>query len=155
MSKPAEGGLLERDDVLSQLNDALRSAANGVGRLVLLSGEAGVGKTSVIQGFVSGLSGRERVLIGSCDPLTTPRPLGPLVDVAGHMGPLLKKALDQTLAGAEVHGLFGSVLADLNAPGRMSILVIEDAHWADEATLDLLRFLAYRTEHVPVLILVS
>src|SRR5882757_5233408 len=145
--------LLEREPILEQLHAAMRSTADGSGCFVLLSGEAGAGKTAVIERFVNALSNRERVLIGSCDYFTTPRPLGPLLDVAGGLGPAVERALDRTLAGSAVHELFGSVLTDLR--NRPTVLVVEDAHWADEATLDLLRFLASRIDHTPVLVVVT
>src|SRR5882757_812412 len=145
--------LLEREHVLQQLLAATMSAIDGAGRMVLVAGEAGAGKTSVVAEFVRSLANRQRVLIGSCDPLTTPRPLGPLLDIAGRLGPAVEQALHRTLAGSTVHELFSSVLTDLN--NRPTVLVIEDVHWADEATLDLLRFLAYRIDHTPVLVVMS
>ncbi len=73
--------LLERGTVLAELDQAQRGVARDGGRLVLLRGEAGVGKTTVIARFVAGLGQRARVLRGWCDPLTAPRPLGPLIDM--------------------------------------------------------------------------
>jgi len=147
--------LLERDHILADLSAALGSAGGGAGRLVLLSGEAGVGKTSVIRQFAALLAEhRVRVLIGACEPLITPRALGPLLDVAGSMGTSVDYALGRTLAGAGVHELFDSLLADL-AAHEATVLVFEDVHWADEATLDLLRFLARRVGRLPTLVVAT
>lgn len=70
--------LLEREDLLVQLDTVLNEVASGNGRLVFISGEAGIGKTSLVESFVANQKKRARVLWGSCDALFTPRPLGPL-----------------------------------------------------------------------------
>ena len=74
--------LLERDDALRALLRAHTEARRGTGRLVLISGEAGIGKTSLVRAFTEGLGSSTRVLVGRCDPLVMPRPLAPFVDVA-------------------------------------------------------------------------
>ncbi|MGH2562862.1 MAG: ATP-binding protein, partial [Thermomicrobiales bacterium] len=78
--------LLERTPYLRELDGLLREAAAGRGRLVLLGGEAGVGKTSLVRRFASEAHPTARVLAGACDPLSTPRPLGPLLDIAAAVG---------------------------------------------------------------------
>ncbi|MBO0870031.1 MAG: AAA family ATPase, partial [Micromonosporaceae bacterium] len=80
--------LLERGAVLAQLAAAAAAARAGQGGVVLLSGEAGVGKSSVVQRF-AGTLGPAGVLSGLCDPLSTPRPLGPLLDFAADLAPEL------------------------------------------------------------------
>ena len=91
--------LLERESVLTQLGELGQRAGRGAGQVVLLRGEAGVGKTAVIDRFLAGLDERLRVLRGSCDPLATPRPLGPLIDMLAQLpGPQaseLAAAIDQ------------------------------------------------------------
>ena len=77
--------LLERESVLAQLCVLVQRAGRGAGQVVLLRGEAGVGKTAVIRHFIAGLDERVRVLRGSCDPLATPRPLGPLIDMLAQL----------------------------------------------------------------------
>src|SRR4051812_28003313 len=105
--------------------------------VALVAGEAGIGKTSVIRELTRALDGR--VLIGACDAMTTPRPLGPLVDVA----PELSAELAAMVAsGARSDLLFAAVLRELATSERPVLFVIEDAHWADAATLDLIRYLA-------------
>jgi DNA-binding CsgD family transcriptional regulator len=144
--------LLERDEVLGQLVEAGLGSADRTGRLVLLSGEAGVGKTSVIRRFAA--VAPARVLIGCCEPLVTPRPLGPVADLADRLGSPVELALAQALDGANVHRVFDRILARLGNDGP-TVLVFEDIHWADEATLDLIRFLARRVEDVPALVVAT
>ena len=77
--------LLERDHPLAVLCDRARRAAAGRGSVVLLAGEAGIGKTVLLREFVA--QAPVPVLWGMCDSLSTPRPLGPLRDVARELGP--------------------------------------------------------------------
>jgi DNA-binding CsgD family transcriptional regulator len=144
--------LLERDSALDALGDWFAEARAGRGRLVLVGGEAGVGKTTLVEEFALRHRQAARVLRGACDPLTTPRPLGPLADVA----PALGGRLDQLLrdeAPREV--LFSALLDRLRDTRGATVLVVEDVHWADEATLDLLRFLARRLGPAPTLLVVT
>jgi predicted ATPase len=60
--------------------------ASGEGRMVLVAGEAGGGKTAFLRWFCESQGGSLRVLWGACEPLLTPRPLGPLFDVAEAVG---------------------------------------------------------------------
>ena len=144
--------LLERESALETLGGWFAEARAGRGRLVLVGGEAGVGKTSLVDEFALRHRQAARVLWGACDPLTTPRPLGPLADVA----PALGGQLDQLLrdeAPREV--LFPALLERLRNTRVATVLVIEDVHWADEATLDLLRFLARRLGVATTLLVVT
>ena len=149
------GVLLERDDVLRWLNAALRAAGAGAGGLVLLSGEAGVGKTAVLQQWIASVRNRARVLVGSCEPLSSPRPLAPLLDVVPGMGAGVRQTLARVRDGASAGDLFDGVLAELAGSHRVSVLVFEDLHWADEATLDLVRYLSRRLVRVRVLLVVT
>jgi DNA-binding CsgD family transcriptional regulator len=144
--------LLERASALETLGGWFAEARAGRGRLVLVGGEAGVGKTTLVNEFALRQRPVARVLWGACDPLTTPRPLGPLADVA----PALGGRLDQLFhdeAPREV--LFGALLERLRESRVATVLVIEDVHWADEATLDLLRFLARRLGAAASLLVVT
>jgi DNA-binding CsgD family transcriptional regulator len=132
--------LLERDLALDVLRRLLWQADEGRGSLLLLGGEAGVGKTTLLRRFLVEASSRARVLIGHCDALSTPRALGPLFDVGE---PALNRLLD---AGAPRDRIFQTLLARFNSRTRATLLAIEDAHWADEATLDLLRYLGRRID---------
>lgn len=146
--------LLEREPYLAQLHELLTRAGAGAGGLVLVGGEAGVGKTALIQCFAQDAAERARVLLGACDPLSTPRPLGPLHDVAGQM----RGRLAGLLRGAAAReDLFGACLHELAAgPGsRATVVVVEDAHWAEEATLDWLRYMGRRLGGTRVLCVVT
>src|SRR5882757_3310179 len=147
--------LLEREGPLRVLSRALTSAKQGAGRFVLLAGEAGVGKSSIIDLFTCVARPHARMLIGRCEPLSTPRPLGPLVDMAPRLGSALRAALASTVSGVGAAALLEAVLVELGTADRPTILVVEDAHWADEATLDLLRLLSRRIADLPSMVVVT
>ena len=143
--------LLERDAALASLAEYAAEAAAGDPRLVLIAGEAGVGKTSVIEALSQRLPDA-RWLWGRCDGAFTPEPLSPLYDIAATVGgPLLKAWHD----GVDSHVLFRALLNDLTGGSRLTVVVIEDVHWADEATLDLLRFLGARLRDTHALVLAT
>ena len=144
--------LLERSDQLAALADSLDAVtAAASGALVLVGGEAGVGKTVLLQAFCERNRESARVLWGACEALLTPGPLGPLFDIAevtrGDLQELVSK-------GARPHEVTAALIGEL-AGGRATILVLEDLHWADEATLDVLRLLARKAQAVPALIVGS
>ncbi|MFI0189335.1 AAA family ATPase [Streptomyces sp. NPDC017082] len=146
--------LLERETVLRDLTGHLKAAVSGPGRLALVRGEAGIGKSAVVRRLAQVADPHIRVVIGACDPLATPRPLGPLLDLAPRLGDEVRAALTGTLTGAcRSDEVYDRLLADLSA--YPSLLVVEDIHWADEATLDLLRYLARRLPGVPSLVLAT
>ncbi|MEU2925680.1 AAA family ATPase [Streptomyces sp. NPDC007251] len=146
--------LLERETVLQDLTGHLQDAVSGPGRLALVRGEAGIGKTAVVNRLTQLAGPQIRVLVGACDPLATPRPLGPLVDLAPRLGQAVRTALTGALAGTcRSDEVFDCLLADLSS--YPSLLVVEDVHWADEATMDLLRYLARRLPSVPALLVVT
>lgn len=132
--------ILERESFLRDLKTWWEEACAGAGRIALVSGEAGVGKTVLVSLFARSLEGTARVAVGHCDPLTTPRALGPLLDMADVLGGDLAALLE---AGAPQTRLFHGVLGALTGFRRTAV-VLEDVHWADEGTLDLLRFLGRR-----------
>jgi hypothetical protein len=140
--------LLERDHPLEVLREHARRAVEGRGSVVLVAGEAGIGKTMLLRAFADG--SRSPVLLGLCDPLSTPRPLGPLRDVAGDLGPPVTAVLRDAVAQ---HEIFAAVLEALRS--RPHVFVVEDLHWGDEATLDLVRFLARRIATLPLLLVLS
>ncbi len=141
--------LLERSGHLAALDAALASVRSGLdGRFVLVGGEAGVGKTMLVRRFCDDARGTVRILSGVCDSLFTPRPLGPFIDVAeqvrGELG-------DLVAAGARPDAIAPALLRELRREAP-TVLVLEDLHWADEATLDILRLVARRVETVPALV---
>ena len=142
--------LLERDQELATLLGAAQEAANGGGSVVLLHGEAGIGKTSLVSALRSELPDGTRMLVGSCDALSTPRTLGPFRDLTTAVGPRLAEALQS----GERDQVMDALLTELHQPPP-STLVIEDVHWADEATVDTLRFLVRRIGQLPVVLLLT
>jgi DNA-binding CsgD family transcriptional regulator/tetratricopeptide (TPR) repeat protein len=146
------GVLLERSEQLSALGEQLAAVrATSHGRLVLVGGEAGAGKTALVRRFADELPHTTRVLAGACDALFTPRPLGPFLDVAEATGGDLKRLAAD---GARSHEFAAELIRELRATGP-SVLLLEDMHWADEATFDVLRLLARRVETVPALVVVT
>ncbi|HEX5251807.1 MAG TPA: AAA family ATPase [Gaiellales bacterium] len=145
------GGLLERAAELSALDEALASVrASGHGRLVLLSGEAGIGKTSLLRAFCAGHDD-VATFRGGCDPLFTPRPLAPFVELADAAGGRLAARLARGTTPADV---VAALVEEL--PRRApALLAVEDLHWADEATLDVVRLLGRRLESLPLLVMLS
>ena len=145
--------LLERDAELTLLGDAVARAARGDGSAVLVFGEAGIGKTSVIRAATEqARAAGARVLSGACDDLATPRTLGPLRDAsAGSAGPLHAAITSRS----DRDELYEAALAELSAAPGPVVLVVEDAHWADDATLDVLSFLARRIAGLPAVLVLS
>jgi DNA-binding CsgD family transcriptional regulator len=147
-----EAPLLERAAAIDALDAALAEAAAGRGgRLVLVAGEAGVGKTVLLRRFCERHADSARILWGDCDALFTLSPLGPLVDIASVTGGELAERVSE---GAPAHAVAAAALAALGR-GDPAIVVFEDAHWADEPTLDVLRLLGRRIAGVPALLIAS
>lgn len=144
--------LLEREQFLAQLEAILNEVAAGSSRFVLVSGEAGIGKTSLIERFAASHKDQVRVLWGACDALFTPRPLGPLYDIAHQAQSNMLALLEDEAPRASV---FSAVLEELENSRSASITVIEDVHWADEATLDLLKFLGRRISRINSMLIVT
>ena len=116
-----------------------------------MSGEAGVGKSALLQDLAQALSDA-RWLWAGCDGLFTPAALGPLLDIANQIdGELLRLCR----AEAKRDQLYGALLRQLSDLQTLTVVVIEDVHWADGATLDLLSYLGRRIQHLPVLLLVT
>jgi DNA-binding CsgD family transcriptional regulator/tetratricopeptide (TPR) repeat protein len=144
--------LLERASQLQALNSALSQvkAREGQGYVALVYGEAGIGKTSLIEHLVNENKKSRRILQGVCDSLFTPRPLGPLHDIALQTrGNLLHLLDSESNRGA----IFSACLSELKE--QATILVIEDIHWADEATLDLLKYLGRRIRQTVSLLILT
>ncbi|GGO69353.1 ATP-binding protein [Nocardioides deserti] len=141
--------LLERAQQLAALHGYAVEAAAGDGRLVLVAGEAGAGKTALVEALADRLTDRPWWW-SACDGLATPSPLGPVADLAPVVGGELEAAWAAPLDRDRV---FRALMAAL-ASGP-AVLVMEDVHWADEATLDLLRRVARRMRSVPALVVVT
>ncbi len=144
------GRLLERDDAIATFTTALTRAIGGQGATVLVTGEAGIGKTSVVLACLATVDPLVQVLAGGCDDLLAPRTLGPLRDAVRGSGGDLERALDDGAADV----VFAAMTEALSRRPP-TVLVVEDVHWADDATLDLLSYLVRRIADWPALLLLS
>jgi DNA-binding CsgD family transcriptional regulator/tetratricopeptide (TPR) repeat protein len=144
-------GILEREAELAALAVAAREAGDGAGSVVLISGEAGIGKSSVVHAVRAVLPAEGRLLVGYCDDLATPRVLGPLRDLVGSVGTALTRALERGDRGEVLEAL----RSELATADRPTVLAVEDVHWADEATLDVLRYLVRRAAQLPLVLVLT
>jgi DNA-binding CsgD family transcriptional regulator/tetratricopeptide (TPR) repeat protein len=143
--------LIEREAQLGALGSWLAEAAAGEGRLVFVGGEAGAGKSALVDAFCRSLPSEVPVYLGACEPLSAPRPLGPLSDIA----PSLDVEIAERMRDGDRSGVFTGCRAALMAGPAPKVMVVEDAHWADEATLDLLQYLARRVGPTGTLLVVT
>jgi DNA-binding CsgD family transcriptional regulator/tetratricopeptide (TPR) repeat protein len=162
-----------RDREMAALNRALTAAP----AVILVEGEAGIGKSRLItECLAAGTGDRLRVLRAACLPFRQPHTLGPLVDairdltegvaglrlspLAGALRPLFPEWAGELPAAPEPaedataarHRLFRA-LAELIERLRVASLIVEDVHWADEATLEFLLFLTSRRQRAASLVL--
>ena len=135
--------LVERDELLTRLGACL-DEAHTTGRLALVGGEAGVGKTSLVRSFVDVCPDGVRVVWGACDPLSTPRALAPFQDMAPFADVLAERP--------ERYALLTALLDELSV---RTVMVVEDAHWADGATLEALRFVGRRVTGTRSVVIVT
>ncbi|WP_433018061.1 ATP-binding protein [Kribbella sp. CA-294648] len=143
-----EATVVERARHLQRLSDLAEAALRGQGSVALLAGQAGIGKTTLIELFASSLDRRIRVLRGRCDDMLIAAPLRPLREAARDSGGLLERAL-----AAEEHlDLPTAVIDELASP---TVLILEDVQWADDATLDVIRYLARRINRLPAILVMS
>jgi DNA-binding CsgD family transcriptional regulator/tetratricopeptide (TPR) repeat protein len=143
---------LEREAELSVLANAVRAAADGRGSVALVMGEAGIGKSSLVEALRSHLPAEGRMLVGYCDDLATPRTLGPFRDLAASVGAELSRAVTD---GSDRDRVLAALRTELTWPEHPTVLVIEDVHWADDATLDALRYLIRRIAGLPAVLVLT
>lgn len=144
--------LLERQSQLDDLGQHLREAESGSGKVAFIVGEAGAGKSALVEAFAQQLSRDARLVWGACDALQTPRALGPVHEVAS--------ALAVASAGSDLTEqsrpqLFARLVDELARRDRLTVVVLEDLHWADEATLDFLRYLGRRIQRTRCLLIAT
>ncbi len=144
--------LLEREPFIAELAGILKQVAGGSGRAALVFGEAGIGKTVLVDHFVSANRGTARVLWGGCEALFTPRPLGPLHDIAMQERSKLMTLLE---GQAPRPSIFSAFLEDLQSSERPVLVIFEDVHWADEATLDLIKFIGRRVHRTRAMFILT
>ena len=144
--------LLERESYIEDLSALLDRIPTVGGCVALISGEAGIGKTSLLRKFAAVQNKAACVLWGGCEALFTPHPLAPLQDISRQIGGDFPKAI---CAAANRHEIFNATLDQFARLPAPSVVVIEDAHWADDATLDLIKFLGRRLARLGVMLMVS
>lgn len=144
--------LIEREQQLQVLADAWKQVKTGRGRLVLVSGEAGIGKTSLVDAFVAKQRRETTVLWGACDDLFSPKPLGPFTEIAVQTESDLLRFIR---SGADRLAIATELFLYLQKSAAPLILVLEDLHWADEATLDVVKFLGRRIQHTKTLMILT
>ena len=144
--------LLERESYIEELNCLLDRIPSVGGCVALISGEAGIGKTSLLREFAAVQNKAACVLWGGCEALFTPHPLAPLQDISRQIGGDFPKTI---CAAPNRHEIFNATLDQFARLPAPSVVVIEDAHWADDATLDLIKFLGRRLARLGVMLMVS
>lgn len=143
--------LVERDDALAQLTTALAAAGSGAGRVVCITGEAGIGKTALVHWMATALDDQAAVLIGACDDLTTPRPMAPLHDIAAGLTAAGLPPLD----GVGPDAILDAVGILAREKQRPVVIVLEDLHWADDGTLDTVRYISRRIRAAPLVLVLT
>lgn len=144
--------LIERDEFLRLLQKHFNNISESDGHCVMVSGEAGIGKTALVRAFCKQKEDECDIFLGACDDLFTPRPLAPLYDV---MSQLKKVDLTKTHSGNDRADLFSNFFEEFRNRKKKFILVFEDIHWADEATLDFIKFFAKRISGIPCLFILT
>ena len=144
--------LIERIDFLNNLQNLYKNMIDGEGHTIFISGEAGIGKTSLVKSFCKDLKNKCFIYQGTCDALFTPRPLAPIYDIAFQI---------ENNPGVIRHDikerneLFTRLFNDLQTKEKPIIIVFEDIHWADEATIDFIKFFARRVTQLQCLFIIT
>ena len=144
--------LIERAGFLTILQSKLEHIADGEGHCVFVAGEAGIGKTSLVKTFCRELKTKSNIYQGTCDALFTPRPLAPLYDILLQMGNDLPESSSDI---TDRTAFFTRFFHELINRKEISLVVFEDIHWADEATLDFIKFLARRITQLRCLFILT
>ena len=144
--------LIERDGFMASLQQHFEDISDGEGHCVFISGEAGIGKTALVKAFCKKQSGECSIYQGACDALFTPRPLAPLYDILWQVN---KERWPTSPSNEERSALFADFFQELSAKKEKLLIVFEDIHWADEGTLDFIRFFARRIYQLPCLFILT
>src|SRR5215471_708846 len=144
--------LIERDHFLASLHNGFKKASAGEGHCFFIIGEAGIGKTSLVKTFLKEIEDDSIEYLGACDSLFTPRPLAPLYDLALQINEDWVDKIHSISSRAELFTKFVQVLTHKQRP---VVVVFEDIHWADEATLDFIKFYARRITRTKCLFILT
>lgn len=143
--------LVERGEQLAVLQRCRDDAVGGTGHFVLVRGEAGIGKTALVHAFMSQLPRSYRVVQSRCEDLSTPGPFAALRDAGSTLGPSVGQLLDRNAPRGEVAAM---MLTEMSA-GSLQVWLLEDLQWADDATLDLIAYLARRIDRASALVIAT
>jgi len=144
--------LIERDGFMALLQKKFDNIAGGEGHCVLVSGEAGIGKTALVKAFCRQQAETCSIYQGACDGLFTPRPLAPLYDVLWQVN---SQRWPVPPSNEERSVLFANFFQELLAKKEKVLMVFEDIHWADEGTLDFIKFFVRRIYQLPCLFILT
>ncbi len=144
--------LIERGGFMTALASQFGKVSENEGRCVFVSGEAGIGKTSLIKAFCNEVKSKCNIYQGICDALFTPRPLAPLYDVLLQLG---KSIPDSNIDATNRTVFFTNFYQELSDRTGVNLVVFEDIHWADEATLDFIKFFARRISQLKCLFILT
>ena len=144
--------LIERSDFLDILQSHFGNIDEKGGHCIFISGEAGMGKTSLIKAFCKKIKGNANICLGTCDSLFTPRPLAPLYDILLQFKNMVQESNREN---SDHTSFFARIFQKLKNEKGISLVVFEDIHWADEATLDFIKFLARRISQLQCLFVLT
>ena len=144
--------LLERQEQLDELARLLREVAKGAGKATIVRGEAGAGKSALVEQFAQRSAGAAIVYWGHCDALQTSRVLGPVKELAARLAPQPGSTVDTELPRDQ---LFSRLFEQFSPPNPLCVVVLEELHWADEATLDFVRFVGRRIQRTRCLLIAT
>src|SRR6187549_3575617 len=144
--------LIEREVFFALLQTHFQKINEGEGHCIMVSGEAGIGKTSLIKSFCKSQKGNCSIYLGACDALFTPRPLAPLYDVMWQINSDLWSGSHSIEQRSQ---LFAGFFRELSKKNEKTLIVFEDVHWADEATLDFIKFFVRRITQLPCLFILT
>lgn len=143
------GATPEGDRALTQLMAWWSDACEGHGRIVLVGGEPGIGKTTLTRELARAVSGRQ--LLSICDPPSVPGAAGPLVEIATQIG----GTVAQCLADGRFDAVLAALVAELAVAAGPTLIVIDDAQWADPSSLGLVLYLGRRIGRLRALLVVT
>jgi DNA-binding CsgD family transcriptional regulator len=144
--------LIERDEFLDLLKKRFDNVVEAEGHCLFVTGEAGIGKTALVKAFCKKIEKDCDIYKGACDDLFTPRPLAPLYDIISHMN---KDILPANHANTDRSNLFSKFFEEFRKREKKFLIIFEDIHWADEATLDFIKFFARRIVQLPCLFILT
>lgn len=144
--------LIEREGLFAILRSEFQKSITGEGRCIFLGGEAGIGKTSLVKAFCKEQGKNCNIYEGACDAMFTPRPLAPLYDIMWQLNSQLwpnQATIDDRSA------LFSEFFQEISNQQKISLVIFEDIQWADEATLDFIKFFARRISQLRCLFILT